>query len=119
MKLYSKLTLISQLTLIIFFITLSVDVWPYKQDSRASELDYSNKKLNLIYKKILSNIPESTLITLKKAQRQWIIFRNLDCKWAYSAEQLDCMIDRTENRTKELEETYFFDQNGNYKSISN
>ena len=51
------------------------------------------------------------------AQRAWIIFRDLDCNWAFAAERLDCLGDRTDNRTKELEQTLFFNIKGRYSSI--
>lgn len=82
-------------------------------DTRPYELLASDKKLNECYKKILNNIQVSDRIKLKQAQRKWIIFRDLDCK----NQELDCMIERTDNRIKELRETLFIDKKGSYRSI--
>lgn len=102
------------------FLILMISAWKVlanSADTRPYELDQANKKLNAIYKKIFDNLKSSDQIKLKKAQREWIHFRDLDCAWAFDAEPLDCMIDRTENRAKELENTDFFDKAGNYSSI--
>jgi len=89
------------------FTLVAIKVSAGSQDTRPYELDYANKRLNSIYKTILGKIQPSDRMKLKKAQREWIIFRDLDCSWALSAEPLDCLIDRTENRAKELEQTEF------------
>lgn len=102
-----------------FFMIVAITASAGRQDTRPYELDHANKKLNSIYRIILGKMKFSDQMKLKKAQREWIIFRDLDCTWAYSAEPLDCMIDRTKNRTKELEETTFSDVKGEYISIEN
>lgn len=51
---------------------------------------------------------------LKKAQRAWIAFRDLDCAWAFSAQPLDCQIQRTEERITALEDSFFRDKAGKY-----
>ena len=87
------------------------------QDTRPSELAYTDNKLNILYKKILSNLDVAGKSKLKKAQKAWVIFRNLDCEWAFAAEHLDCLIDRTDNRVEELKNTYFFDKEGSYGAV--
>lgn len=85
------------------------------QDTRKFELRTSDEKLNQLYQEILRRLPAEEQPKLRKAQRAWITFRDLDCKWAFGAEQLDCMIDRTENRLRELDQTVFFDSTGAYQ----
>ena len=85
------------------------------QDTRQAELGRANQKLNEVYQQILHRLAEPEQGKLKKSQRAWIAFRDLDCKWAFGAEPVDCMIDRTENRVRELEQTVFFDKAGAYQ----
>ena len=87
------------------------------QDTRQFELRKANQKLNDLYQEMLRRLPEVEQPKLKKAQRAWISLRDLDCKWAFGAEPLDCMIDRTENRVRELEQTVFFDSAGAYQRV--
>ena len=98
-------------------MSCSMQVIANDQYTRPYELAHANKRLNTTYNKILSKLQQPDQLKLKKAQRAWIVFRNLDCAWAFNAEPLDCMIDRTENRAKELEKTEFFDVKSNYLSI--
>src|SRR4051794_15474543 len=102
---------------IIFLMLFSLQALSINQDTRPYELEYWDKKLNECYKKIMNELELSDRIKLKKAQRQWIIFRDLDCKWAFSGVALNCAIYRTIERAEELKETDFFDKKGNYVSI--
>lgn len=101
----------------IFFMLLAFQVKANDQDTRPAELEYANKRLNEVYKQIIGKLEPSEQIKLRKSQRQWITFRDLDCAWAFGAEPLDCLIDRTDNRMKELSHTWFFDVKGSYFSI--
>jgi uncharacterized protein YecT (DUF1311 family) len=85
------------------------------QDTRQAELTKADQKLNEVYQKILHRLAEPEQVKLKKSQRAWMAFRDLDCKWAFDAVPLDCMIDRTENRVRELEQTVFSDKAGAYQ----
>ncbi|MDP3618581.1 MAG: lysozyme inhibitor LprI family protein [Ramlibacter sp.] len=87
------------------------------QDTRPAELQSEDQKLNDIYIKIMKRLPDADKDKFRKSQRAWIAFRDLDCKWAYGAVPLDCMIDRTHNRIKELEETVFYDAKGRYQVV--
>lgn len=80
-------------------------------------LDDAKLKLNACYKNILNRLSYTEQLKLKKAQQQWIIFRDLDCAWAYKAVPFHCLLKRTINRTKQLQETMFFDKKGVYSSI--
>src|SRR5438309_1095621 len=107
-----KLLIYALLSLVLVQPVLAAD-----QDTRQFELRKADQKLNELYQKILRRLSEVEQSKFRKAQRAWISFRNLDCKWAFGAEPLDCMIDRTENRAKELEQTVFFDAAGAYQQV--
>ncbi len=87
-------------------------------DTRPAELKYHDKRLNEAYQAILSRIRESDRVKLRAAQRAWLKMRDLDCKWAASAEPMDCLIDRTANRVNELRESYFWTEEGNYTKLA-
>lgn len=106
-----------KLVSIVCLLIITQQVIASHQDTRAYELEYANKNLNVIYRKIMNKLQSSEQFKLRKAQREWIIFRDLDCSWAYGAEPIDCAIERTQTRAKELEETMFFDIQGNYSTI--
>ena len=86
------------------------------QDTRNAELALSDEKLNLVYGRIMKQISAEKQKALKAAQRAWIAMRDADCKWAF-VDIRDCLIDRTDNRTNELQETYFQWETGEYQSI--
>lgn len=86
-------------------------------DTRPFEFKYADRTLNMVYKEIFDKLSPDEQVKLKNSQRKWIIFKDLDCAWAYAFEPYNCLIDRTENRTKDLLETYFFDRDHNYISI--
>lgn len=88
------------------------------QDTRNAEFEYADKKLNIIYRKIMFSLNDVEKNKLRRAQRAWIVFRDLDCAWAFDAEPIDCMIDRTDNRTRELKESLFSDIQGRYLSVN-
>lgn len=102
---------------IAFLMNLTFQAYANNQDTRAYELAYTDKKLNKYYKKLLAKLHLSDQIKLKKAQRQWIVFRDLDCSWSFKKEPLDCRIERTKNRLEEFQESNFFDTQGRYSSI--
>jgi len=84
------------------------------QDTRAAELVTEDKKLNVVFKKISGKMSVAEREKLVKAQRAWLSFRDLDCKWAFRNDQYDCLVDRTANRAKELESSIFTDADGKY-----
>ena len=98
-------------------LVLASNAWAALGDTRGAELDTADAKLNTVYKKIVASLGRDDAQKLKLAQRAWLKFRDLDCAWAYSAEPLDCMIQRTEERSSSLEETYFTDSAGGYVSV--
>ena len=87
------------------------------QDTSLYELETEKEKLNNCYRKIMNKLNLLEQIKFKKAQRQWAIFRDLDCIWASEAGTIGCLIDRTDNRIEELRETNFIDNDNNFMSI--
>ncbi|TAK76196.1 MAG: DUF1311 domain-containing protein [Gammaproteobacteria bacterium] len=85
-------------------------------DTRNAELSDSDAKLNEVYKKIMSQLSDEGKKSFQNAQREWIKMRDLDCKWAFS-DIRDCLMDRTDNRTKELQATWFDNKDGKYTSL--
>lgn len=104
-------------TISIFLILIAFQANSVNQDTRPGEYATVDVQLNKCYKKIMSKLSASDQIKLRKAQRQWIIFRDSDCKWAFSADLFDCLIERTTNRLRELDETLFNDTSGNSVTI--
>lgn len=100
-----------------FLVIITSQANSKNQGTNSYELDYADKKLNKYYKKIMNKLDTTDRIKLRESQRQWIIFRNLDCQWAFPSKPLDCLIERTNNRLKELKETLFRDTKGNYSEI--
>lgn len=111
------LNLQKKIVIMFFLISIALCANANNQDTRPYELESSNNRLNKVYKKILDRLQPDEQIKLRKSQRAWIIFRDLDCKWAFSAEPLDCLVDRTDNRANELENTVFSDLKNNYGAI--
>ena len=107
----------AKIIILMLLMTSAFQVVANEQDTGLAEFKGSNRKLNDVYKQIIDRITPSEQIKLRKSQRAWIIFRDLDCEWASPGNILACMMDRTEIRTKELSEAYFFDMNHNYTSI--
>ncbi|VXB60943.1 lysozyme inhibitor LprI family protein [Massilia sp. 9I] len=85
------------------------------QDTRPAELANANERLNTTYQRILSLMASDEQVKLRKAQRAWIEYRDLDCAWAFSAQPLDCQIQRTQERVAALEDSFFRDKAGTYR----
>ena len=88
-----------------------------KDDTRPAEFKHYDNRLNKTYQTIISNIRKTDKDKLRNAQRAWIKMRDLDCRWASTAEPLDCMIDRTMNRERELRSSYFWEEDGSYTKL--
>lgn len=72
-------------------------------------------KLNQIYKKLINILDKNDKILLTEAQRNWIKFRDSHCKFEISENEggsiqpliySHCLIECTEIRVKELNESY-------------
>lgn len=75
----------------------------------------ADKELNVAYKKLKSKLNESQKIELTNAQKAWIKFRDMNCKFKSQGNddgggpyenkmKIDCLIQSTIERTKELTE---------------
>ena len=89
----------------------------FTQDTRPDELSSANNRLNAMYQGLLGRMTADNQDKLKRAQRAWITYRDLDCKWAYPAAPLDCLISRTEERITALGDTVFLDKAGNHSLV--
>ncbi|MTH14275.1 lysozyme inhibitor LprI family protein [Flavobacterium sp. LC2016-01] len=80
----------------------------YKQYQRV------DKKLNSVYNKLMKGLEETDKKNLVEAQKAWIKFRDLDCKFQSqdpgdgggpyeNKMKIDCLITKTTERIKELE----------------
>ena len=105
----------SKIVVTLFLLFFVLQAIASRQDTRQAEFKYADEKLNVVYKKIISMLQLSDQIKLKKAQQAWIVFRDMDCAWAYGAESVDCLVDRTDRRAKELKQTEFFDKKADFK----
>jgi uncharacterized protein YecT (DUF1311 family) len=73
-----------------------------------------DKKLNSVYSKLMKGLKETDKKNLVEAQKAWIKFRDLDCKFQSqdtgdgggpyeNKMKIDCLIRKTTDRIKELE----------------
>ena len=77
-----------------------------------TELKIQDAALNAAYRNLVSDMTPDQKAALQKAQRAWIAFRDADCRARYSPDwgsmsTVDanmCMLQRTVERTIELEE---------------
>jgi Lysozyme inhibitor LprI len=93
------------------------DALAVQGDTRGLELEAANHQLNNAYRRIMSMISPTDQKALKEAQRQWIKFRDQDCKWAFKAEPMECLMGRTESRVKELQESLIERTDGKYTTV--
>ncbi len=78
------------------------------------KLNKEDKKLNIAYKKAIKMIAPYRVFALREVQRAWIVYRDKKCDFFYHKESgsgglsdaLQCKLDETTRRTKELEEIY-------------
>lgn len=80
-------------------------------DTRDAELVSANIDLNATYGRLIKQLGRDEQAQLRTAQRAWITFRDLDCKFGW-AERRDCMIIRTTEREKQLRDSNYFTPKG-------
>ena len=104
--------------LLIFGLSVSsLGVAAVEGDTRPYEYSHANEELNSTYRLLLAKLNSEKQVHLRKAQKTWIKLRDFDCKCAEGAEPLDCLIERTDSRTKELKDTLFEDRNGKFGTL--
>jgi len=87
---------------------------PNPNECLEQELRLQDKKLNIAYQKAKKSIQAFRVDTLRKVQRAWIHYRDKKCAFFYHKESgsggisdaLQCELDETIRRTKELETLY-------------
>lgn len=81
------------------------------QDTRNAELAFGNKVLNATYETLIRQLRPADQTALRTAQREWIKFRDVDCAFGW-ADPRDCLIQRTDEREKQLRDSVYFDGRG-------
>ena len=81
------------------------------QDTRNAELAFGDKRLNSTYTTLIRQLAPSDQDRLRTAQRAWIQFRNADCAFGWP-DPRDCLIQRTDEREKQLRDSVYFDRSG-------
>ena len=81
------------------------------QNTRPAEYEYADAKLNATYRNLLARLSAADAVALRKAQRSWIAFRDADCTFGW-AERFDCLIQRTDEREEQLQNSLYFDRKG-------
>ena len=75
------------------------------------ELQHYDRQLNSVYKQLMHKLPPEERARLKKAEKAWIAYRDLECDFegfemrGGSGEALliqGCLVVKTKNRLKEL-----------------
>lgn len=103
-------------TISILFLLFSTFIFSQSatgEDELYAGYKKADKELNLVYNKIIKKLNETDKKSLIESQRAWIKFRDLNCKFISqdpgdgggpyeNKMKLDCLIQATEQRTKEL-----------------
>lgn len=92
----------------VFFVQVSSSS---AQDLRSYEYNDSDLKLNEAYRRTAAQLNQTDRDGLKAAQQLWIVFRDADCSWI-QLRRLDCLISRTDERTRQLLESTLPDRFG-------
>ena len=97
-----------------YFGTMSFSQSATGEDEFYNQYEKADKELNVVYNKLKKELNENDKKNLVEAQKAWIKFRNLNCKFKsqdpgdgggpYTNKmKIDCLIQETQKRTKELE----------------
>lgn len=97
----------------LFFSTFVFSQSVTGEDELYADYKKADKELNLVYNKIIKKLNETDKKNLIESQRAWIKFRDLNCKFISqdpgdgggpyeNKMKLDCLIQSTIGRTKEL-----------------
>lgn len=110
-----KKSLLLMIVMSVFF-SMSIDSDLQAINTRPYEYQASDDELNIVYKQMMAMLSDKDQASLKNSQKLWIKMRDEDCKWAFM-DHYDCLIDKTDRRIKELKESYFNTESGEYISI--
>lgn len=97
----------------LFFTTISFSQSATGEDELYDQYEKVDKELNSVYKKLKKELKETDKKNLIEAQKAWIKFRDLNCKFKsqdpgdgggpyVNKMKIDCLIQSTIERTKEL-----------------
>ncbi|WP_264550162.1 lysozyme inhibitor LprI family protein [Flavobacterium sp. N2820] len=100
--------------LILMFSSFSFSQSVNGEDELYKEYQKVDKELNSVYNKLIKKLSETDKKNLIEAQKAWIKFRDLDCKFQSqdpdngggpyeNKMKIDCTIKKTTDRIKELE----------------
>jgi uncharacterized protein YecT (DUF1311 family) len=99
--------------LFLFFSTFVLSQSVTGESELSEDYKKADKELNSVYNEIIKKLNETDKKNLIKAQKAWLKFRDLNCKFKSqdpvdgggpyeNKMKLDCLIQSTEERTKEL-----------------
>jgi uncharacterized protein YecT (DUF1311 family) len=97
----------------LFFTTISFSQSATGEDELYEQYDKVDKELNSVYNTLKKELNETDKKNLIDAQKAWIKFRDLNCKFKsqdpgdgggpyINKFKIDCLIQSTKERTKEL-----------------
>jgi len=81
------------------------------QDTRDVELAAADQQLNTTYHTLVRQLSLPDQAALRAAQQAWIVFRDADCAIGF-ADRRDCLMQRTDEREKQLRASVYFDKRG-------
>lgn len=71
---------------------------------KGRELKVADDELNKVYRVVLREVPDSEAVNLRSDQRKWIKTRDVQCNLIDEIAKINCLVERTENRTFYLKE---------------
>jgi uncharacterized protein YecT (DUF1311 family) len=100
--------------LFLFFSVISFSQSVTGEDELYEQYQKVDKELNSVYNKLIKKLNETDKKNLVEAQKAWIKFRDLDCKFQSqdpgdgggpyeNKMKIDCLVRKTRDRIKELE----------------
>lgn len=87
------------------------------QDTRNAELAASDAQLNKVYGTLIRQLGKDEQAALRTAQRAWLSFRDLDCKFGWG-DKRDCLIARTDERVEQLRNSIYWTPSGKEIDLS-
>jgi uncharacterized protein YecT (DUF1311 family) len=101
-------------SLFLFFSVISFSQSVTGEDELYEQYQKVDKELNSVYDKLIKKLNETDKKNLVEVQKAWIKFRDLDCKFQSQVPgdgegpyenkmKIDCLVRKTKERIKELE----------------
>ncbi|MCX7183987.1 MAG: lysozyme inhibitor LprI family protein [Nitrosospira sp.] len=89
--------------LLIIWMGSSLTGLTYAQDTKVAEYQTAEAELKNVQKQLMEKLSTKDKENLRKSQRQWNTFRNIDCKYE-GADTFQCLGLRTKERTQHLKD---------------